>query len=180
MQNLINKFVVLSKNKNAFIAVLILLLAALFILWSPLGRAQGQNIPDPKLTPGETRKITLKELCTPGVAKAYRNVTKAVKKKVYASYGIPGGNHTGYCAVKGGCVIDHLIAEEDGGTNGIKNLMPMRYSYGTCNAKHKDRLENKLHKLMCARVITIEQAQDEQRNDWRIGYTTYVDARGCE
>lgn len=37
----------------------------------------------------------------------------------------------------------------------------------------KDKLENRLHKEMCAGHITLKQAQDMLVNDWRVAYKKY-------
>src|SRR5246127_29726 len=44
--------------------------------------------PDPKLTPGATFDVTLKDISEPGYSKKVRNVTAELKREVYAEYGI--------------------------------------------------------------------------------------------
>lgn len=50
-----------------------------------------------------------------------------------------------------------------------------RTAYGTSpwNAVLKDKLENRLHKEMCARHITLKQAREMLINDWRDAYKRY-------
>ena len=160
---------------NKYFYTVLFLIATLIILWC--NRACATSIPDPFLTPGETRSVTMKILCTTSTS-LVRNVPASVRKQVYASYGMPHGNHTGYCAVMGGCELDHDISLELGGSNGIKNLFPMPYS-GSCNARQKDALENKLHFLVCKGTITLQQAQSVIRGDWRPAYKKYINAKGC-
>ena len=38
----------------------------------------------------------------------------------------------------------------------------------------KDRLENRVHELVCARTITLEQGQLVFERDWMAGYRRYV------
>ncbi len=71
------------------------------------------------------------------------------------------------------------MALTDGGADEIKNLWIQDYDI-PCGAHAKDRLEVKLHHLICIeKTITIEQAQDALMHDWRIAYQKYVDQKGC-
>ncbi|HUW46343.1 MAG TPA: HNH endonuclease signature motif containing protein, partial [Dehalococcoidia bacterium] len=111
------------------------------------------NVPDSKITPGDARSVTQQVLCTTST-KLVRNVPESEKKQAYKNYGVSGGDHTGYCNGAGGCEVDHLISLELGGSNDIKNLWPEPY-FGACNAHDKDKLENKLHKMICSNKISI-------------------------
>src|SRR5262245_10230581 len=48
--------------------------------------------------------ISLTMICTPNYSRCIRNVSEDEKKAVYDAYGIPGGEHHGYCDVTQGCV----------------------------------------------------------------------------
>ena len=37
----------------------------------------------------------------------------------------------------------------------------------------KDKLENRLNRAMCGGVITLKQARDKSRGDWREAYKQY-------
>ena len=152
------------------------LLAAMVAIYCIDSHARNLSIPDPALTPGETRSVTLNTLCTTSTS-LVRNVPASVSKQVYASYGLKD-KHSGFCNVDGYCELDHDISLSLGGSNGAKNLFPMPYS-GACNAHDKDKLEFKLYKLMCAKTITIKQAQKLISGDWRPAYKKYVDNKGC-
>ncbi|MGZ5029024.1 MAG: hypothetical protein ACXWAT_00985 [Methylobacter sp.] len=108
-----------------------------------------------------------------------RNVPERVKHAVYIRDGVPGGNRTGICDGPEGCEVDHICSLELGCTNDISNLMIQPY-FGKCNAHMKDHLENKLHALVCANVITIQEAQTVIYDDWRAAYSKYIDPSGCE
>lgn len=122
------------------------------------------DLPDPKLTPGAIRMVSVEQVCKKGSSKAARAVPNAEKKQVYAVYGLKG-NHTGYCAGKQGCEIDHLISLELGGSNDAKNLWPQSYE-GHWNAHVKDKLENELHKKVCAGKLSLATAQTKIAHNW--------------
>lgn len=51
--------------------------------------------------------------------------------------------------------------------------MPQAYGTSPWNAVLKDKLENRLHKEMCAGNITLKKARDMLVNDWREAYKKY-------
>jgi hypothetical protein len=139
--------------------------------------AYGFDLPNSTVTPGATRVVDVHTLCTTST-KLVRNVPESEKKAVYNSYGLTG-NHTGFCSGKSGCEVDHLISLELGGSNDIKNLWPEPYD-GECNAHIKDKLENKLHALICSGKVKMQEAQQAIANDWENAYIKYVNSRGCK
>lgn len=152
--------------------------AALAILCATLtfaGGGRASDLPDPHLTPGVARTgVTAADLCPVAHTPALRNVPESEKMAVYKSYGILP--HQGYCAVAQGCEVDHLISLEIGGSNDQRNLWPEPYSGTPWSARVKDKLENKLHALVCAGTITLEQAQNDVRLDWISAYKKYIGA----
>jgi hypothetical protein len=69
---------------------------------------------------------------------------------------------------------DHLISLELGGSpTSVKNLWPEPYSsaYG---ARIKDKIENKLHALVCSHQITLVVAQKAIANNWYAAYLKYI------
>jgi hypothetical protein len=123
-------------------------------------------MPDATLTPGVTVEVTREELCVRGYAGKSRNVTQSMKDKAYELYGIKHHKPGEY-------EIDHLISLELGGANDIKNLWPQPY-HGEWNAHMKDKLENRMHKLVCEGQITMKQAQEEISQDWVEAYEKYI------
>jgi hypothetical protein len=95
-----------------------------------------------------------------------RNVSEATKNQVYAEYGI--ASHA-----SGQYEVDHLISLELGGSNSIKNLWPEPY-VGDLNAHVKDKLENKLHALVCDGQLDLATAQQEIATDWIAAYIKYI------
>lgn len=115
------------------------------------------RVPDPALTPGATRPVTLTQICTPGSSGKARAVSAKTKKAVYARYHVT--------PKPGGYEVDHLISLELGGSNDIANLWPQPY-FGKVNAHDKDALENKLHALVCAGTVPLGEAQHAISTDW--------------
>lgn len=123
------------------------------------------------------RTTDINDICI-NSAKQFRSVSESMKMAVYRRDGVIGGNHTGLCDGPGGCEVDHRKSIELGGSNDISNLMIQPY-FGECNAHDKDRLENRLHKLVCAGALPIDVAQQEIYDDWKSAYRKYVNPAGC-
>lgn len=123
--------------------------------------------PNLQTTPGVVDKTaTIEKICTPGYTKTVRNVSVKTKNEVFKSYHIK--------KVVDRYEIDHLISLELGGSNDIKNLWPQSYTTTPFNAYKKDHLENKLHDLVCADKMTLEEAQKVIVKDWVKAYHDYV------
>jgi len=134
-----------------------LLLSLLFV--SPVAAKDFPILPDHNLTPGVIdTAVTNEQLCLAGYTGSVRNVSASTKKKVFAEYSIdPKADKF---------EIDHLISLEIGGKNDITNLWPQSYTTMPWNAHVKDKLENKLHRMICDGIITKEQAQEQISKDW--------------
>lgn len=131
------------------------------------------DLPDPKLTPGVVRPgVTAADLCPVAHTPALRNVPDSEKMSVYREYGILP--HQGYCAVQEGCEVDHLVSLELAGANDIGNLWPEPYSGTPWSAHVKDKLENKLHALVCEGTVTLSDAQSVISGDWIAAYKKYI------
>jgi len=124
-------------------------------------------LPDSAKTPGDTLDVTKNDICVPGYSKKVRDVPESVKRQVYASYGITSHQPHEY-------EVDHLISLELGGSNSIKNLWPQSYVTTPYNATVKDKLENKLHKLVCDGAIDLRTAQHAIATNWIEAYRKYI------
>jgi hypothetical protein len=102
-------------------------------------------------------------VCVPGCTKKVRAVPQAVKREVYREYGITSHGRGDY-------EIDHLIPLEFGGSNSVKNLWPESYRTSRWNARVKDRLENKLHELICSGQLDLKTAQQVIAANWIEAY----------
>lgn len=69
---------------------------------------------------------------------------------------------------------DHLISLEIGGSpTDPKNLWPEPYA-GTLGARAKDKIENKLHALVCSGQISLRTAQMSISKNWYVTYQKYI------
>jgi hypothetical protein len=66
-----------------------------------------------------------------------------------------------------------------GGSNDIKNLWPQSLDdTKPWNAKLKDRLERRLHQLVCVDpALSLHSAQEAIASDWIAAYLKYIDER---
>jgi len=119
-------------------------------------------LPDPQLTPGDTLDVTVADVCVVGYTKRVRNVPASVKRQAYSAYGREPVKDT--C-----CEVDHLIPLELGGSNRARNLWPEPYDI-EWNARVKDRLEGRLHKLVCSGELDLSVAQRAISKDWIAAY----------
>lgn len=139
---------------------------ALVLLCTP---ALAGDLPDHKLTPGVSRNLSHAEICGTKWGKDARKVTPAMKREVFARYGLSGNQD---CPGPRHCEIDHLISRELGGADDANNLWPQPYA-GKWGATRKDRLENRLHREVCSGRLSLSRAQRDIRTDWRIPYKRY-------
>ena len=144
----------------------ILLTLLLFCCAACSTPAQSGNLPDSRLTPGDTLDVTQADICSHGYTKLVRDVPAAVKREAYAEDG--RSKEKGKC-----CEVDHLIPLELGGSNRLKNLWPEPYNIDW-NARVKDRLENHLHAMVCSGEIDLPAAQKAIASDWVAAYKLYV------
>lgn len=133
------------------------------VLLGPRTRTSGCALgaePDRRCSPGAYYSgLTQARICAPGFRTSQiRNVTIATKHAVEVEYGLAprAYGHT--------LEIDHVVPLELGGSNEIANLFPER-AY-----QAKDRLENELHRLVCAGRISLRSAQRGIAVDWRALY----------
>jgi hypothetical protein len=143
------------------------MIALLLVLFA--GPIPAPTKPNPTLTPGVTRPLSLHAVCTTRWGKDRRFVTERMKRDVFEAYGIPWTHHALY-------EVDHLIPRELGGADAEGNLWPERWADPN-GARTKDRLENQLHRQVCAKTITLQQAQEAIRSDWLAAWRLYGTTR---
>ena len=127
------------------------------------GCVSAKGLPDSACTPGAILpKATKDKICQPGYSTSVRDVTTAVKDKVYAEYGIT--HHS-----PGQYEVDHLISLELGGSNDVANLWP-EPAEPRPGFHEKDKVENYLHEQVCRGAISLKQAQAEIAGNWLAVY----------
>ena len=123
------------------------------------------NIPDEAI-----RTTSPVSICTTSTS-TLRDVPERVKKQVFIRDG-------GDLSRSGDYEVDHRVSLTVGGSNDITNLKLQSYN-GKCNAHHKDKLEVRLHSLICKRTITVSESQEYLYNNWEEGYKRFINPLGC-
>lgn len=132
--------------------------------------------PDPIRTPGATdpditQDSIYENICNPGWStrsiRPPAHYTDQLKREQIRDFGYADTNTRDY-------EEDHLIPLELGGNpTDPRNLWPEPYftSIPDGGAHSKDRVESYLHREVCLRQITLQEAQREIADDW---YRVYV------
>ena len=124
-------------------------------------------LPNIVMTPGDTMPgVTREKICLSGYTGSVRNVSQKNKNSVFSMYFLD--------PTKDKFEVDHLVSLELGGSNSIQNLWPQSYTTQPLNAYRKDRLENKLHALVCSGHLDLATAQKAIATDWIAAYKKYV------
>jgi hypothetical protein len=125
------------------------------------------DLPDPQCTPGVadsgvTQANIQQTICTSGYSSQIRakyapvNYTDALKRQQIREYGYADTRISDY-------EEDHLISLELGGhPNDPRNLWP-EFPH---SPNPKDKVEDELHKKVCAGQITLIEAQQITSRDW--------------
>lgn len=138
---------------------------------------QGVVLPDHAITPGAvdprvTQANIHSTICVSGYTSTVRpssSYTTALKvQQLGAGYAFHADVRTSDYEE------DHLISLELGGSpTSRKNLWPEPYAARE-GARVKDRIENKLHELVCGGLITLRAAQDAIASNWWRAYQHYI------
>jgi len=121
--------------------------------------------PDRRCSPGAYDTALTKAVICSGSFRTTtaRNVPESEKFAVEREYGLPARPYGRTLE------IDHIVSLELGGSNSIANLFPEPGS-GTANYHVKDRLENRLHALVCSGALGLREAQREIATNWESLY----------
>lgn len=128
----------------------------------------GGQLPDPRCTSGSidpavTQANIHRTICVAGYTKKVRppaEQTDRFKYDIaYPAYGTPHGRHT---------ELDHLVSLELGGSNDAANLWP---EYPPA-PNPKDKVENALHRAVCAGRVSLAAAQRAIARDWTTAEAT--------
>jgi len=121
--------------------------------------------PDRRCSPGAySSRLTTAVICASSFRTGtIRNVPQSEKYAVEREYGMPA-------RLYGRSIeIDHIVSLELGGSNNIANLFPEPGS-GPAGYRIKDKLENRLHQLVCNGAITLRHAQQQIAANWEVLY----------
>ena len=136
-----------------------------------------EALPNPHLTPGvDDQRVTQanihRTICVPGYSKSVRppeSYTEPLKRELIAEYGNSDRRLRDY-------ELDHLRSIELGGSpTDPRNLWPQpHHVIGGWGSYAKDRLENRLHRLVCRGKVSLSQARVAISMDWIAAYKQYI------
>jgi hypothetical protein len=126
---------------------------------------RGPSLPNHHLTPGAHFSVGTAAICRPGYSARVRKIPRSRKDAVFTRYGLKRVAHA--------YEVDRLVSLELGGSNAITNLWPEHY-YEPWGARTKDRLERKLHVLVCSGRLTLASARRQEAANWITAYKRYV------
>jgi hypothetical protein len=136
-------------------------------LLGPRSKSSGCTLgvlPDKRCSPGAIeRSRPASVLCDASFRTGtVRNVSDTTKHAIENEYGLAPK------AYGSSLEIDHIVSLELGGSNDIANLYPE-----LAPGFHvKDKLENRLHKLVCTGKLSLRTAQRRIALDWTALYLT--------
>jgi hypothetical protein len=137
-----------------------ILLAAVSLILPPVPGATNPDV---------TQDNIQTTICKSGFTGTIRpsvSYTNKLKKEQMQKYNLPG-KPSDY-------EEDHLISLEIGGSpTDPNNLWPEAYA-GEWGARKKDRIENKLHKMVCSNDISLRDAQIAISTNWIDAYKKYI------
>lgn len=145
-------------------AVVALLITLIPVVFERMASADAR--PRSGITPGEVRPITLAEVCRSQEAQVIvRDIPQEIRAAVFTAYGMKPD--------VGQFEIDYLITPDLGGADSVRNMWPQPYSTAW-NARVKDRLEQRLHQMVCNGQMDLPTAQRELAADWIGAYRKYL------
>ncbi|MGE5375837.1 MAG: hypothetical protein ACM3XO_12340 [Bacteroidota bacterium] len=133
-------------------------------------------LPNPAWQPGADNSDVHQDniqitICVSGYSSKIRppvSYTDNLKMQQIKQYGYADTNPADY-------EEDHLISLALGGDpKDPKNLWPQPRNTTPYNASTKDRLEDVLHKMVCAGQVPLDTARQEMATDWVAAYHKYV------
>lgn len=125
------------------------------------GCTLGPN-PDRQCSPGAYySKLTKAVICSPTFrTSTIRHVPQSLKFDVEREYGMEARKYGSSLE------IDHIVSLELGGSNDIANLFPEKL-HAHPGYRVKDRLENRLHDLVCEGRMTLLAVRRGIASDWQ-------------
>ena len=163
--------------KKMSTSVISMIISILVITSNAEAAPRDPGLPNPLATPGAINPLVnqaniYSTICISGYTKTIRPssyfTNKIKHSQLDSGYNLKGDtNPSDY-------EEDHLVPLEVGGDpTSVKNLFPQPWLV-TWNAGKKDRLENKIHSLVCSGAITLATGQKVFMTNWILGYQKYV------
>lgn len=137
----------------------------------------GAVLPDAARTPGAidpavTQATIHRTICVPGWTTTIRPLSSYTTELKIAQLGSGYSYH--HDQNPGDYEEDHLISLELGGSpTAATNLWPEPY-FASWGARTKDRVENRLHAMVCSGLISLAGAQHAIARNWWVAYNLYV------
>ncbi len=133
-------------------------------LLGPRTRTSGCHVhgalPDRACSPGAVFVgVSLATICTTGYTARVRSVGTDERASIFHEYGLP------YRSYGRSYEIDHIVSLELGGSNNAANLYP-EAATPPPGYHVKDRLENRLHRLVCANQLPLGVVQRDIARNW--------------
>ena len=123
------------------------------------------SLPDRRCSPGAySTRLTKAVICSPRFhTRNLPRVPRSKKHAVEREYGLPAGFY------RGALVIDHIVPLRLGGSNKVANLFPEAYAYANQSPGFvvKNRLDRRIHTLVCAGRMPLRTAQRRIAADWK-------------
>jgi len=151
----------------AYAAALLVLTAAAGLFWQYRQRSadQAQTLPNPAVTPGVTRPVSLSDICVENDDEVVRSVPAAIEQKVFLEYGLVRAQIRDF-------EVDYLITPGLGGSDDVANLWPQPHT-SQWNSYVKDQLEDHLHHMVCRGELPLATAQQAIASNWIAAYKKY-------
>jgi hypothetical protein len=110
-------------------------------------------------------------ICVPGWSQIERKKlgsrAETLKKQAMAAANIPWSKSSLY-------ELDHDASIEDGGSPTDPRNLSLQPYFGPRNAHDKDKVEDRIHALICSGKISLNQGFGELTSNWVAAYRKYV------
>lgn len=124
--------------------------------------------PDRHFTPGSALVgVTTAQICAPTWNAAHKTISFTVQNEVSAEYGVLAGNGTVNH-------LDQLIPATLGGDATAHNVWPQPADGRQPGWETKNRVETRLHQLVCQGHLALSVAQQAIASDWLAAMHSYL------
>jgi hypothetical protein len=122
------------------------------------------SLPDRRCSPGAySSRLTKTVICSSRFHRGkLRRLSRSEEHAVEREYDLPAGSY------RDALEIDHIVPLRLGGSNNVANLFPQEYAFANHSPGYviKNRLDARLHTLVCAGRIGLRTAQRRIAANW--------------